>query len=87
MEGIPGPSPPPGVLQYSNIEALCCARIIKHLRSPRIDSKESIPPAYGLAGRYDNPIPSRFLVLIDCLKIPSLDFRTIYGLGLGTEKE
>jgi hypothetical protein len=87
MEGIPRPSPPPWVLQYSNIEALCCARIIKLLMSPRIDFKESIPPAYGLLGRYDNPIPTRLLALIDCLKIPSLDFRTIYGLGLGTEKE
>ncbi len=25
----------------------------------------------SLAGRYDNPIPSRFLVPIDCLKIPA----------------
>ncbi len=26
----------------------------------------------SLAGRYDNPIPSRFLAPIDCLKIPAL---------------
>ncbi len=26
-----------------------------------MDSKESIPPAYSLAGLYDNPIPTRFL--------------------------
>jgi hypothetical protein len=26
----------------------------------------------SLAGRYDNPIPPRFLALIDCLKIPAL---------------
>ncbi len=26
----------------------------------------------SLAGRYDNPIPSRFLALIDCSKIPAL---------------
>ncbi len=26
----------------------------------------------SLAGRYDNPIPTRFLAPIDCLKIPSL---------------
>jgi hypothetical protein len=26
----------------------------------------------SLAGRYDNPIPARFLVPIDCLKIPAL---------------
>jgi hypothetical protein len=25
----------------------------------------------SLAGRYDNPIPTRFLALIDCLKIPA----------------
>ncbi len=27
----------------------------------------------SLAGRYDNPIPPRFLALIDCLKIPALE--------------
>jgi hypothetical protein len=27
---------------------------------------------YSLAGRYDNPIPTRFLAPIDCLKIPAL---------------
>ncbi len=26
----------------------------------------------NLAGRYDNPIPTRFLAPIDCLKIPAL---------------
>ncbi len=26
----------------------------------------------SLAGRYDNPIPARFLAPIDCLKIPAL---------------
>ena len=26
----------------------------------------------SLAGRYDNPIPTRFLAPMDCLKIPSL---------------
>jgi hypothetical protein len=26
----------------------------------------------GLAGRYDNPIPTRFLASIDCLTIPAL---------------
>ncbi len=45
------------------------ARIFKLLRSPRIDSKEPILPGLcSLAGRYDNPIPTRFLVPIDCLK-------------------
>ncbi len=44
----------------------------KLLRSSGIDSKKSIPLAYvAPAGRYDNPIPSRFLGLspIDCSKI------------------
>jgi hypothetical protein len=49
--------------------------IFKHfLRSPGIDSKESIPPSYvpsSLAGWYDNPTPSRFLAPIDCSKIPA----------------
>jgi hypothetical protein len=39
------------------------ARIFKLSRSPRIDSKESIPPA----GPYDKPIPTRFLAPTDCL--------------------
>jgi hypothetical protein len=35
-------------------------------RSPGVDSKESIPPAYGsLVGWYDNPIPNQFLGPID----------------------
>jgi hypothetical protein len=49
--------------------------MLKLLKSPRIDSKESLPPVYGmygsLAGRYDNPIPTRFLAPTDCLKIPA----------------
>jgi hypothetical protein len=41
------------------------ARIFKLLRSLRINSKEPIPPGRlcivcSLAGRYDNPIPTRF---------------------------
>ncbi len=49
------------------------SRFFKRLWSPGIDSKEWIPPAYlrSLAGRYDNPIPFRFLAPIDCLKIPA----------------
>ncbi len=46
------------------------ARIFKYIRNPWIDSKESIPPAYVAC--YDNPIPTRFLAPIDCLKIPAL---------------
>jgi hypothetical protein len=33
---------------------------------------------FSLAGRYDNPIPTRFLARIDCLTIPALD-RTVLG--------
>jgi hypothetical protein len=41
-------------------------------------AQESIPSNQvarlcSLAGRYDNPVPTRFLVPIDCLKIPALD--------------
>jgi hypothetical protein len=45
------------------------ARIVKLIKAPRIDFKESIPPAsVALAGRYDNPIPTRFLAPIECSK-------------------
>ncbi len=44
--------------------------ILKLLWSPGIDSKEFIPPAYALAGLYNNPIPDRFLALLDCSKAP-----------------
>ncbi len=49
------------------------ARIFKLLRSPRIDSYDlwrNSAKLCSLAGSYDNPIPTRFLVPIDCLKIP-----------------
>ncbi len=41
--------------------------------SPGIDSKESIPPAYicSLAGRYDSPIPTRFLALQGLCSLPT----------------
>jgi hypothetical protein len=32
----------------------------------------------SMAGRYDNPIPTRLLTLIDCLKIPALDRPSLY---------
>jgi hypothetical protein len=51
---------------------LAAASVAGQSPSPRIDSKEPIPPRlYSLAGRYDNPIPTRFLAPIDCLKIPA----------------
>ncbi len=40
------------------------AGILKLLRSPGIDSASLC----SLAGRYDNPIPNRFLAPIDCYK-------------------
>jgi hypothetical protein len=46
------------------------ARIFKRLWSPGIDFKESIPHVYvARAGPYDNPIPTRFLAPVKCLKI------------------
>jgi hypothetical protein len=40
------------------------AVFLKLLWSPGIDSKELIPPAYALAGLYNNPIPAQFLALL-----------------------
>jgi hypothetical protein len=98
--------------QYADLQNAVMVRdgILKLLRSPGIDLKESIPPTYvacrarickpfkkprnrfpawrnrslgidsrlhkrlkirALAGRFDNPIPTRFLALIECSKIPA----------------
>ena len=35
----------------------------------------------SLAGRYDNPIPTRFLAPIDCFKIPALFLGTMSVLS------
>jgi hypothetical protein len=43
------------------------AQIYKRLSSPGIDSARLC----SLAGRYDNPIPTRFPAPIDCSKIPA----------------
>jgi hypothetical protein len=41
-------------------------------KKPRNRPRESVPPDYvAWRGRYDNPIPTRFLAPIDCLKIPA----------------
>ncbi len=45
--------------------------ILKTFMSPRIDSKELIPPAYALAGLNNNPIPARFLAPLGCSKVPA----------------
>ncbi len=48
------------------------ACIFKLLWSWGIDSQKSIPPAYiAWRGRYDNPIPTRFLTILDCYNIPA----------------
>ncbi len=57
-----------GHLGYSTIQSR--TRNFKHLRSPNIVPRDKIPLC-SQAGRYDNPIPTRFLALIDCLKIPA----------------
>jgi hypothetical protein len=46
------------------------AVFLKLLWSPGIDSKELIPPAYALAGLYNNPIPYS-LAPLDCSKAPA----------------
>jgi hypothetical protein len=56
----------------------------KLVRRQRNDSKEPIAARLcSLAGRYDNPIPTRFLAPIDCLKIQThfLTFPLLPGLG------
>jgi hypothetical protein len=54
----------------SKLGHTCRARIFKLLWSPGIDSKEPIPPAcVAWRARCHNPIPTRFLAPIDCLKI------------------
>jgi hypothetical protein len=50
-------------IEVKQTEAVC----LKLLWSPGINSKELIPPAYALAGLYNNPIPAQFL---DCSKAP-----------------
>jgi hypothetical protein len=57
------------------------ARIFKHLKSPRTDSKEPIPLDHlaCMAGRYDKPIPTQFLAPVDGLKTPAQDATLEYG--------
>jgi hypothetical protein len=55
-----------------------------HTQPEEIGSLESIPGLLksfkirALAGRYDNPFPTRFLAPIDCLKIPALITNVMY---------
>jgi hypothetical protein len=48
--------------------------IFTSLRSPGIDSTSLC----SQAGRYDNPIPSRFLAPIDCSKIPAQSCNRVF---------
>jgi hypothetical protein len=57
------------------------AVFLKLLWSPGIDSKELIPPAYALAGLYNNHIPSRFLALLKRLQIRA---QTTLDSGIGS---
>jgi hypothetical protein len=82
-------NPPPGDGKFHISESAAAirdtnrARIFKLLISPRIDSREPIPPGYK-AGRYDNPIPTWFLALIYrvLFKNSSTGFRICVPFGL-----
>ena len=58
----------PDVLPRTQVSA----GIFKRLRSPGID----FASLCSLAGRYDNPIPPRFLAPIECYEIPVQFFYT-----------
>jgi hypothetical protein len=47
-----------------------CDDVFKLLRSPGID----FASLCSMSGRYENPIPTRFLAPIDCSKIPKPEF-------------
>ncbi len=57
----------------------------KTFRSPRVDSEEPMhsASACSLAGRYNNPIPTRFPAPKDCLKIPALTCSLQVEVGHG----
>jgi hypothetical protein len=60
------------VLMYKACQLLSGVVFFKLIRSPGIDSKESIPTSLcSLAGRNDTAIPTRFLAPIECSKIPA----------------
>ncbi len=65
--------PPLSIYQHSEEvmrEGVIRARIFKLIRSPRIDSKEPVPPGcVAWRAGTTNPIPTRFLAPTDCLKI------------------
>jgi hypothetical protein len=62
-------------LFLANFKSRCLyrARIFSLLRSPRNRFQRiNFASLCSLAGRYDNPILTRFLIPIDCFKIPAL---------------
>jgi hypothetical protein len=55
-------------------------RIFNFLGAQELNQWNQFRRAVGLAGRYDNPLPTRFRAPIDCLKIPALlVFLSSYG--------
>jgi hypothetical protein len=79
VQGAKESIPPPGWESipelFTRFTVRALSRIFKLLRSPRIDSKEPIPPGCVAwrADTYDNPIPTQFLAAEDCLTIPAQD--------------
>jgi hypothetical protein len=49
---------------------------------PRNQFRQAV---YSLAGRYDKPIPTRFLAPIDCFKIPALYTDEYLGVCIEVE--
>ncbi len=77
-----GGDPRRRVVQPLLFHVVSCARSFKPLRIPGINSKELIPPAYvACNGPVRQPIPTRFLAIMDCLKLPAL-FSYFLGLFL-----
>jgi hypothetical protein len=66
--------------------ALCPPQLHKTFKEPKNRFQgTNCARLCSLAGRYNNPIPTRFLAPIDSLKIPAqteLVFVNVYGLGI-----
>ena len=63
----------PLVFSAKKISIRYRARIFKCLWGPGIESKECPASLCSLAGRYDNPVPPRFLAPMDFIKVPALE--------------
>ncbi len=57
-----------------------CARILTRTRNRFQVMNSAI--LCSLAGRYDNPIPTRYLATIDCLKTPALNVLFFWNFPL-----